>query len=168
MASGDPVLTILDVWPPSTLFAVLGRRAGGSTPNEGVNVWQFDAATIWYLDFLCVLQGYGGGGLTLTIPWTAATATTGVTRWGIAVRRMTSTEDIDVSKTYSFTDVDATAPSTSGVVLLTTLALTSGAAMDNWANNELAIVRLRRNASHANDTQAGNSEVHGSIYGRET
>jgi hypothetical protein len=169
MASGDPVVSVLNVLPPTTLFAVLTRRVGGSAPAEGVNVWAFDAATIWYIDFLCALRGYGGSGLTFTIPWTAATAVTGVTRWGIAIRRMAAgVDDIDTAHTYDFNVLDATAPATSGFVLYSDLTFTNGVDMDSWANNELAIVRVRREANHANDTMAGNSELWDSILGRET
>jgi hypothetical protein len=164
MASGAQVVQVLEIWPPTTLFAVLTRRAGGSTPIEGVNVWGFDAATIWYLDFLCYLSGYGGGGLTFTLPWTAATATTGVTRWGIAVR---ADDDIDTAQTYDFNVLDATANGTSGVKVYSTIAFTDGADMDSWANNQTAIVRVRREANHANDTMAGNAELWG-LLGKET
>jgi hypothetical protein len=74
LASGDPVVQVLDILPPTTLFAVLTRRVGASAPAEGQNVWAFDATTTWYLDFLCALRGYGGGGLTFTLPWTASTS----------------------------------------------------------------------------------------------
>jgi len=168
MASGDAVLSVLEVWPPTTIFAVLTRRVGGSTPAEGVNVWAFDAATIWYLDFLCLLRGYGGAGLTVTLPWMGATATTGVTRWGVAIRRLQAgVDDLDTAHTYSFTTVDATAPGTSGFPLYTDIAVTNGANMDNWANNELAIIRVRREANHANDTMTGDSHLFG-LLGRET
>jgi hypothetical protein len=147
---------------------VLTRRAGGSTPAEGVNVWAFDAATIWYLDFLCALRGYGGGGLTFTLPWTAASAITGVTRWGIAVRRLgAGLDDIDTAHTYDFNVLDATAPATAGFLAYSTITFTNGADMDSWADGELAIVRVRREANHANDTQAGNSELW-TLIGRET
>ena len=168
MSSGDPVLQVLEVWPPATLFAVLTRRAGGSSPVEGQNVWAFDAATIWYLDFLCALRKYSGGGLTITLPWISATATSGVTRWGVACHRLqASTTDIDTSFTYDYNDVDATAPGTSGTVLYTEVTFTNGADMDSWADGELAIVRVRRNASHANDSMSGNSQLLG-LLGRET
>jgi hypothetical protein len=161
---------VLEILPPTTLFAVLTRRAGGSTPAEGFNVWAFDAATIWYLDFLCGLQGYGGGGLTFTLPWMAATAITGVTRWGIAVRRLSvsaTVPDIDTAHTYVYTALDATAPGTSGHTLYSTLAVTNGTNMDNWATNETALVRVRREANHANDTMAGDAQLlH--LLGRET
>ena len=168
MASGDAVVSVLEIFVPTTLFAVLTRRVGGSAPVEGVNVWAFDAATIWYLDFLCVLRGYGGAGLTFTLPWMAATATTGVTRWGVGVRRLQAgVDDIDTAHTYVFTTVDATAPGTSGFPLYTDIAVTTGANIDNWVNGELAIVRVRREANHANDTMAGDSHLFG-LLARET
>lgn len=168
MATGEPVVSVKAIYPPATLFAFIARRAGGSTPVEGVNVWQFDATTIWYLDFLCTLRGYGGGGLTFTLPWMAATATTGVTRWGLAVRRLLAgTDDIDASHTYDYNVLDATAPGTSGFTLYSEIAFTNGADMDSWADGESAIVRVRREASHANDSMAGFAQLlH--LVGRET
>jgi hypothetical protein len=168
VASGDAVLSVSEIIPPTSLFAVLTRRVGGSTPAEGFNVWAFDAATIWYLDFLCALRGYAGGGLTFTLPWMAATAITGVTRWGIAIRRFQAgVDDIDTAHTYVYTALDATAPGTSGFTLYSTLAVTNGTNMDNWGTDETAIVRVRREANHANDTMAGDAQlVH--LVARET
>jgi hypothetical protein len=169
VASGDRVLSISEIFVPQTLFAVLTRRAGGSTPAEGLNVWGFaKGAAIIYLDFFCVLQNYGGGGLTFTLPWMAATATTGVTRWGIAVRRFQAgVDDIDTAHTYVYTALDATAPGTSGFTLYSTLAVTNGTNMDNWATNETAMVRVRREATHANDTMAGDAQLL-TLYAVET
>jgi len=168
IATGDIVVSVLEIWPPQTLFATLTRRAGGATPAEGFNVWNFDAATIWYLDFLCALRGYGGGGLTLTLPWMAATATSGVTRWGAAVRRLLAgTDDIDAAHTYDYNVLDATAPGTSGFTLYSDITFTNGADMDSWATNELAVVRVRREANHANDTMSGAAQLI-TLLGRET
>jgi hypothetical protein len=33
--------------------------------------------------------------------------------------------------------------------------------MDSWSAGEMAIVRVRRNASHANDTMAGDAQLVG-------
>jgi hypothetical protein len=134
-----------------------------------VNVWAFvDATNINYLDFLCVLRGYGGGGLTFTLPWMAATAITGVTRWGIAIRRFQAgTDDLDTAHTYVYTALDATAPGTSGFTLYSALAVTNGANMDNWTTDELAIVRVRRESTHANDTMVGDAHLLG-LYAKET
>lgn len=168
MASGDPVVQILRELPPGANFAPLTRRAGGSTPAESALVWAFDAATIEYMDFLCRLVGYDGGGLTFTLPWSAASATSNACRWGIAIRRLQDdAEDIDTSQTYDFNDVDDTAASVSGELSYPTIAFTDGADMDSWANGELAVVRVRRNASHANDNMTGDAELWG-ISGVET
>lgn len=168
MASGAPVVQVLEVMHPGANFAPLSIRTGGSTPAERVPVYLFDAATIEYLDFKCRLAGYGGGGLTFTIPWSAVSATTGVTRWGIAIRRMTDDAvDIDASHTYDYNDVDDTAASVSGELSYPTITFTNGADMDSWGDGEIAIVRVRRNASHANDTMTGDAELWG-LVGKET
>jgi hypothetical protein len=168
MASGDQVVTVLEVWPPTTLFAVLARRVGGSTPAEGQNVWQFDTTTIWYLDFLCALQGYDGGGLTFTIPWTAATATTGTVIWGISIHRLAAgVDDVDASHDYAsnFNDSSAiTAPGTAGMMSYTPVTFINGADMDGWLDGELAVVRVRRNTA---DSMAGFAELW-TILGKET
>lgn len=169
MASGQIVVQVLDVMPPGSTFAALTRRAGGSTPAEGVQVWAFDASTIEYMDFKCyLLPNYAGGGITFTLPWSAASATSNATRWGIAVRRVADdAEDIDASHTYDYNDADDTAASASGEISYPTIAFTDGADMDSWAAGEIAIVRVRRNASHANDNMTGDAELWG-IVGKET
>ncbi|WP_254509874.1 hypothetical protein [Anatilimnocola floriformis] len=146
--------------PPATLFATEDIRPGGSSPAESVIVWDFDAASIEYMDFLCVLEHYGGGGLTFSLPWSATSATSGAVRWGVAIRRMTDdAEDVDASKTYDFNEVDDTAASASGELSYATITFTNGTDMDNLADGELAIVRVRRNGSHANDTMSGDAEL---------
>jgi hypothetical protein len=168
VASGQVVVQVIEILPPTTLFAAFGTRVGGSTPAENFPIWSFDAATIEYLDLVCVLQGYAGGGLTFTLPWIAASATSGVTRWGAAIRRLVDdAEDIDTAHTYDYNDVDDTAASATGELSYPTLAFTDGADMDSWAEGELAIVRVRRNAAHANDSMAGDSQLVG-LIGRET
>ena len=161
MASGNVVGLIQNTIPPATLSPQFTVRAGGSTPAERVLLASFDAATIEYLDLLVYLTGsYAGGGVTITLPWTATSATTGVTRWGAAVRHIADdAEDIDGSQTYDYNDVDDTCASASGEISMPTIAFTSGADMDSWVAGEYAILRVRRNASHANDTMAGDAEL---------
>jgi hypothetical protein len=97
----------------------------------------------------------------------AASATSGTTRWGVAIRRLVDdAEDVDAAHTYDFNDVDDTAPSASGELGYPTVSFTDGADMDSWAEGELAIVRVRRNASHANDNTTGDSQLIG-IIGKE-
>ena len=162
MASGDPVVQVLRVMPPGATAATMDARAGGSTPAENLIVWDFDASTVEYLDFLCLLEGYDGGGLTFTGPWSASSATSGVTRWEYAIRRIADdAEDIDTSHSYQFNTVDDTAPSASGELSYPTVTFTDGVDMDSWADGEMAIVRVRRNASHVNDTMSGDAELWG-------
>ena len=168
MASGGLVVIVQEITPPNANGAAPMVRLGGSTPAERLIAWAFDASAIEYLDFKCTLLGYAGGGLTFTLPWAAASATTGVTRWGIAIRRLNDdAEDIDASHTYDFNDVDDTTASASGEPSYPTITFTDGADMDSWANGEMAIVRVRRNATHANDTMTGDSQLW-SLIGRET
>lgn len=168
MASGDVVVEILRDMAPGSAAAAAGSRAGGSTPAEGLAHWAFDDTLVEIYDFLCRLRGYAGGGLTFTLPWMAATATTGATRWGVAIRRIQDdAEDIDAAHTYDFNDVDDTCASLSGELSYPTVSFTNGADMDSWANGEMAIVRVRRKADHANDTMAGDAQLVG-IFGEET
>ncbi len=168
MASGKVVVQILEVTPPGTLNALVDFRPGGSTPSESVTIYNFDATTAWYLDFKCYLTGYSGGGLTFTPPWSAATATSGQTRWEIAIRRMNDdAEDIDSSHTYVFNGVSDTAPSASGELSYPTITFTDGADMDSWADGEIAIVRVRRDPAHGDDGMTGYAELW-ALIGKET
>jgi hypothetical protein len=161
MASGQAVVQIIDVSIPAANGAALTVRAGASTPAERFFCYAFDAATIEYVDFKCrLLPNYGGGGLTVSLPWMAATATSAVTRWGVAFRRLADdTVDVDVSHTYDYNDGDDTAASASGELSYPTITFTPGADMDSWAVGEVAIMRVRRNASHANDTMTGDAQL---------
>jgi hypothetical protein len=168
MASGDAVVQIIKEMPPGSDYATLDAREGGSTPKEEVLVHDFDAAADEYIDFLCKLEGYGGGGLTFTLVWSASSATANEVRWGIAIRRIADdAEDIDGAHSYDFNEVDDTAPNVSGEVSHATITFSNGADMDSWAEGELAIVRVYRNADHANDDLTGDAELWG-VFGLET
>jgi len=168
MASGDPVVQVIDTMPPGATSAALTARAGGSTPAESVIVYAFDASSSEYMDFKCKLVGYAGGGLTFTIVWSAALATSGQTRWEIGVRRMADdAEDIDGSHTYVTNGVSDTAASASGEVSYPTIAFTDGADMDSWAEGEIAIVRIYRDHDHGDDGMTGDAELW-SLVGVET
>lgn len=169
MASGNPVVEFLKELPTATVYATDDIRAGGSTPAESLELADFDAGTIEYRDYLCRLsEDYDSGGLTFQIGWGASSATSGVCRWGIAIRAIPDdAEDIDGSHTYDFNDADCTAAGAAGRFVYDSITFTDGADMDSWAAGQLAIVRLRRNASHVNDTMTGDAEL-ASLHGRET
>jgi hypothetical protein len=162
MASGDPVVQVLRVMPPGTSAATMDARAGGSAPAESVIVWDFDANSDEYMDFLCRLLGYDGGGLTFTLPWSASSANSGQTRWEVAIRRMNDdAENVDTSHSYDFNGVSDAAPSDSGELSYPTISFSDGADMDSWAEGELAIVRVHRDYDHGDDGMSGDAELWG-------
>ena len=162
MASGDIVGQIIRVIPPATAYATPDVRAGGSTPVENWPVWDFDDTTAEYLDMLVYIgPNYAGGGLTISLPWTATSATSGATVWQVAIRRVAvSSEDVDTSQTYDFNLAAAsTAPGTNGQVIVPTVAFTSGADMDSWAVGEWAMMRVGRLPTDGGDTMTGDAEL---------
>ena len=160
MASGDVVGIIGDIVQPSTLYATFDVRVDGSTPVGNMPVYDFDDTTIQYLDVYCRLNGYGGGGLTVTWDWSAASATSGSVVWGAAIRRIEDdAEDMDSSHSYDYNDATDTAASASGDRCSVSIAFTSGADMDSLADAEAFVLRLRRNASSGSDTMNGDAEL---------
>lgn len=169
MATGEPVVQILKAMPPAANAATIDYRPGGSTPAEQFMVWDFDSSTVEYMDFLCKLEGYAGGGLTFTIPWSSDGATSGDVIWSIAIRRIQDdAEDVDGSHTYVYQDVTDTTASASGELSYPTLALTDGAQMDSWAEGELSNIRIRRRADQGGDTMNSNDAELWAILGLET
>lgn len=161
MAINDPVVKVLQEMPPGADVARLSTITGGSTPPEIVPVRLFDDAAIEVMDYKCRLVGYDGGGITIQLPWSADTATTNEVRWNAGIRRFDdNAEDLDTSHSYAFNFTDSTAPTTStGKVRYATITFTDGADMDLLVNGELFILRIRREATHANDDMAGDAEL---------
>lgn len=170
MASGQVVLQVLKAIPPATGFATPDARAGGSSPAESVNVWDFDDTSAEVMDFLCELtNSYGGGGLTVQLKWSATSATSGAVVWRAAIRRIADdAEDIDVAHTYDYNAASAdTAPTASGEISYQTIAFTDGADMDSLAAGETCILRVQRLPTDAGDTMVGDAELW-AVVGRET
>lgn len=172
MASGELVVLVEQVMPPTASFAAFGTRIGGSTPAEQVPHWAFDAGADEYVDFYCTLLGYGGGGLTFTLTWMAASATTGGVLWAIGIRRrQDDADDLDAAHTYDYNEVRDACASAAGEESYMTITFTNGADMDSWANTEKAIVRVRRrgsdNTATTGDDMAGDAQLTG-LIGKET
>ncbi len=162
MASGDVVGVIIREIPPASSYATPDSRAGGSSPAEGVPVYDFDDTTAEYMDFLCYLaDNYDGGGLTVVLPWSATSATSNAVVWRAAIRRFADdAEDIDVSHTYDFNQASAdTAPTASGEPSYPTITFTSGADMDSLVAGEVFILRVGRLPTDAGDTMTGDAEL---------
>lgn len=161
---------ILAAIPPATSYATPDSRAGGSTPAENWPVWDFDDTSIEYMDFRCRLEGYQGGGLTFTLPWSATSATSGAVVWGAAIRRIQDdAEDLDASHTYDFNNASAdTCASASGELSYPTITFTDGADMDSLADGEEFMLRIRRDPTDGGDNMVGDAELNYTPWGRET
>jgi hypothetical protein len=160
MASGNIVGIIGDIVQPAATYATFDTRAGGSTPAEAVPVYDFDDTTEEYVDVYCRLEGYAGGGLTISWDWSATSATTGDVRWGAAIRRVADdAEDIDSAQTYDFNEATDTTASASGERSRVTITFTDGADMDSLADGESFILRVRREPGDAADGMTGDAEA---------
>ena len=169
MAANDPVVQIIREIPPAASSAAIISRAGGSTPAENVVGHAFDAASDEYMDFLCRLHGYDGGGLTLVLAWTPDTATSGNCDWEASIRAIPDdAEDLDGSHTYVANGVIAASPNAAGEVGYDSITFTDGADMDSLADGELFILRIMRDANDAtNDTMTGDAQLW-DVLGYET
>jgi hypothetical protein len=167
VAANDTVLLGMQLSYPDANAATPDSMVGGSTPGEVVPVEDFDAGADEYIDLLGHLAStYDGGGITLKIPWSASSATSGNIVLDAAFRRLQDdAEDIDTSHSYSFNSVTDAAPSAAGEIVTASITFTDGADMDSLAAGEKFILRIRRNGDDASDTMSGDAELH--VYGIE-
>lgn len=159
MASGDPVVQIIRYVQPRATSAYPHEVAGASTPAERLVYWRFDDAATAYLDLVCRLHGYDGGGLTFQFAHDTNSGTlANAVRIGAAIRRIQDdAEDLDTTaQTYDYNDATFTTSSARGELAVDTIAFTSGADMDGLLNNEDFILRIRRQPADAADNLGGN------------
>jgi len=162
MASGDVVGIISQIIPPQSSFATPDFVVGGSTPVEEFPVYDFPADSSVYLDFICTLQGYGGGGLTITPPWSASATAGGSNqvRWEAAIRRIADdAEDVNTAHTYDFNGASDSPPSAIGEISYPTITFTDGVDMDSLADGEAFVLRVYRDHDHADDAMSGDAEL---------
>ncbi len=163
MASDDLMfaLTPNAVTGPKTSYATLDLLDGGSSPEELFTVLDFDAASIEYADFkICLPDNYDGGGLTIAIPFTMSSATSGNVVLEAAIRRCADgVEQLDQSHTYDYNSVTVAVESTVSKIGYATITFTDGADMDSLAAGEMGMLRVRRKADDGSDTAAGDAEL---------
>lgn len=157
MASGNTLVTFAaqDNEPPSANYA---------TPDYRNNhpVLDFDAATDESAVFSDILpQNYGGGGLTVILHWMASTATSGTTRWAVAIERDDAGTDLDSDSFATAQTVGTTAPATSGAPVTTSIAFTAGAQMDSLVAGEMFRLKVTRDAdgTSGTDDMTGDAEL---------
>jgi hypothetical protein len=155
MASGDTLLILTPgaSFPPATNYATLDAR--NTHP-----VLDFDTTTAEAAYWNCILpRNYAGGGVTVYVHAMATSATSGTIGWDVSFERLSdATTDLDSDSFASAQTITAaTVPGTSGVVLVTNVAITNGANMDSVAVGEAFRLRIRRDVT--NDTAAGDAEL---------
>jgi len=163
MASGDTLLifTPLHNEPPASNAATFDVR-------NAHPVLDFDAATSEDAVFSGVMpQHYGGGGVTVYIHYSMATATANTIDWDAAFERIgDGQQDVDSdSFAAANSEDDTTVPGTSGHVDVVSIAFTDGADMDSVAAGELFRLKVTRDA--ASDDATGDAELH-AVEIRET
>ena len=155
MASGDTLVVFLpfDNEPPSSNPATLDLR-------NNHPVLDFDASTDESAIFSAVLpRFYAGGGLTVYLHYSMATATSGDVDWDVSFERIgDQQQDIDSDSFAAANSVDGTTvPGTSGLVDIASVPFSDGADMDSVAVGEGFRMKIARDAS--NDSASGDAEL---------
>ena len=154
MASGDPLAVFKpqDNEPPASAFATPDTR-------NGYSVLDFNDTT----DEEAIFRGYmppwyDGGGVTVTLRWTATdtTVTPQNVVWQAAFMSVTNdADDLDTKAFAAFNTSGAVAEgSASGEPVDDTITFTDGADMDSVAVGEMFFLKIRRDADDTSGTDS--------------
>lgn len=142
----------------ATLDVLLTTSA--DEPDNMIPVLDFDSgATEEYIYFQGVMPShYDGGGITVTIGWTA-TATSGNVDWGLAWKRLPDTTNV-LSTAFAAPNLAGvlTVDGTARDLNISTITFTDGADMDSVVADDYFWLELHRNTSV--DTMSGDAEFH--------
>jgi hypothetical protein len=156
MASGD-VLCVFGPRgnePPTANFATLDTR-------NTQCVLDFDTTTQEAAIWSGVMPyHYAGGNITVYVHSSMTSATTGTVGWDVTFEAIGTAQDTDADGfATAQTITAATVSGTSGVLLVQSVTCTAGAAgTDSVAAGNKFRLRVRRDV--ANDTAAGDAEIH--------
>jgi hypothetical protein len=155
MASGDLLAIFFPASnePPTTNYATIDTR--NSHP-----VLDFDDTTQEAAIWTDYLFSYSDGGITVSVGYSATSATSGTAGFTVEIERIGDQQlDINADSFATAQTITAvTVPGTSGLVDVVSVSISNGANMDSLADNEQFRLRLKRDV--ANDTAAGDIEVH--------
>lgn len=156
MASGNSLLmwTALSAEFPASNYATLDTRNAHPCLD-------FDQTTGETAYFSGVMpQHYAGGGVTVYLHWAGSVVGTNTVGWLVAFERMgDGGTDIDADSFASDQTVTAeAADATSGILDISSVAVTNGANMDSVVAGDMFRLRVTRDV--ANDTLAGDAELY--------
>jgi len=156
MASSDTLLILT----PHSFIKPSSNGAAYSSRNAHP-VLAYDDTTNENAIASCLMpQHYAGGGVTVYLHYSMASATTNTVDWDVAFERIGDQQlDIDADSFASAQSVDdTTVPGTSGFVDVVSVAFTDGAQMDSVAAGEAFRIKVTRDA--AADDATGDAELH--------
>ena len=161
MASGDTLAIFVAQHAelPSASYATLDTHAGAS--NDLISVLDYDAAADESAVFPGFMPGhYGAGGITVTLGWMSAAATSGVCVWNVGFKSVTDdADDLDTKAFAAVNPGSATTASAAGEVDYFDITFTDGADMDSVAAGEYFRMIVTRDADSSSDTLVGDAEL---------
>ena len=100
---------------------------------------------------------YAGGGLTVTVVWAAATATSGTTGFEFQIKRIgDDTDDLDSAGSAAYnTTGSISPPAVSGELSYDDITFTHGADMDSLAAGEMFMGKIKA----PNDSFSGGTQI---------
>lgn len=155
MASGDTLAVFL----ANSGVPEAAAACGQGTRNEHP-ILEFDAAADETIRFAGWLPAnYAGGGITVTVVWAAASATSGNVVWNGAFEALADGgTDIDSDSFAAAQSVTVGAPGTSGVLDYADIAFTD-AQIDGLVADTAFRFELTRDADNGSDTMTGDAQV---------
>ena len=131
-------------------------------------VLEFDASVDEAAFFSGILPNhYGGGGLTVTILWAAATATAGNCVWTCAIEAQPPAHPIGSASFASPSTVTSACPGTAWLLVYAPIPFPSGASMDGLLANQRFRFNITRDADAGTDTMTGDALLF-AVYLTET
>jgi hypothetical protein len=156
MASGDTLV----VFTANASIQTASNYAFADARNNHPVV-SYDGTTGSAAMFEAIMpRHYAGGGVTVYLHWSAASATTGDVRWTSAFERLEEAgTDTDADSFAARIASDSTCTATSGAIRVMTLVHTNGAQMDSLAVGEGFRLQVEREAAATSDTMVGNAQL---------
>lgn len=164
MSSGDTLIVFL----PAANEAPSASQATFDTRNQHL-ILDFDDSTSEVAVFSAIIpSNYASGGIDIKTHTSYTSATAGSCVFNFYFERIGNEQaDVDTDEFATGASMAIDIPPTSGSVIITTIDLTDGAAIDSIAVGDKFRLKAERDCNHATDNATGDAELHG-IELRET
>lgn len=157
MATVDIHLPATAAFPPASNAATLAT-VNLSAASDPVPVLAFDASTDEAAVFEFALPDYASGNLTLTINWTAASATSGDVIWGAQLLAVTPNTDSGALSGEAYATANTVTDTHLGTnaqrALSTAITISN---LDSLAAGDVVFLKIYRDADAGGDTMTGDA-----------